>query len=170
MTVLGAILAGGQSRRFGSDKAAALIGDVALLDHVARALAPQVTALVVVGRSWPGLDSVADRPGPHLGPLGGLCGALHHAATNNYGEVLTAPCDTLPVPPALLALLPGDGAVLENFPLFGRWPATLAQLLDDYLKTTDDRSMRGWIAWCGVGTVPAPPGLVNTNTPDKLPR
>jgi molybdopterin-guanine dinucleotide biosynthesis protein A len=60
MTLLGAIFAGGASRRFGSDKALADIGGVALLERVAARLRPQCDALVVVGREWPGLESVAD--------------------------------------------------------------------------------------------------------------
>ena len=48
--ILGAILAGGQARRFGSDKAQALWRGRRLIDHVADALGSQTTALVVCGR------------------------------------------------------------------------------------------------------------------------
>ena len=76
MKILGAILAGGQSRRFGSDKAVATWHGKALLDHVADALRPSCAQLIVVGRTWPGLETIADYPAPGLGPLGGLAGAL----------------------------------------------------------------------------------------------
>jgi molybdopterin-guanine dinucleotide biosynthesis protein A len=36
MTLLGAIIAGGEARRFGADKAAARLKGVALIDHVDR--------------------------------------------------------------------------------------------------------------------------------------
>ncbi|RJF90565.1 molybdenum cofactor guanylyltransferase [Sphingomonas cavernae] len=105
MKVLGAIIAGGQSRRFGSDKALARIGGKTLLDHVAEALAAQTDALIICGREWPGLISIPDRPAPDQGPLGGLCAALRYAADNGFDAVLTAGCDTLPVPTDLLSLL-----------------------------------------------------------------
>ena len=58
MRVLGAILAGGRSSRFGSDKALALIDERPMLDHVSERLAVQCDGLVVIGRDWPGLRSV----------------------------------------------------------------------------------------------------------------
>ncbi|PXA92942.1 molybdenum cofactor guanylyltransferase, partial [Nostoc sp. 3335mG] len=62
--VLGAILAGGQSSRFGSDKALAELDGRILIDRVASAIQPQVDGLIVVGRIHPGLEAVADRPKP----------------------------------------------------------------------------------------------------------
>lgn len=103
--ILGAIIAGGQSRRFGSDKALAEIAGKPLLQRVADALGSQTDALIVCGREWPGLVSVPDRPGPDQGPLGGICAALHYAADHGFDAVLTAGCDTLPVPGDLTALL-----------------------------------------------------------------
>src|SRR3546814_14028344 len=76
MKVLGAILAGGASRRFGSDKAEALIDGEPMLFHVAHRLAAQTDGLVICGRSWGSLRTVADRPRPGMGPLGGLAGAI----------------------------------------------------------------------------------------------
>ena len=49
MKLLGLILAGGQSSRFGSDKAAALHQGRPLINHVADALRPHVDALAVAG-------------------------------------------------------------------------------------------------------------------------
>jgi hypothetical protein len=69
---LGAILAGGRSRRFGSDKALARLGGERLIDRAAAALRPQVDRLIVCGRVMPAMVCVADRPSPDLGPLGGL--------------------------------------------------------------------------------------------------
>lgn len=169
MTVLGAILAGGKSVRFGADKAAALVDGRALIDHVADALAPQVDALVLCGRTWPGLTSIVDRPAPDLGPLGGLCAALHHAADQGFDHVLTAGCDVLPVPADLRALLAGDGAAtVVGQQLFGYWPAALAERLDAHLAAGTDRSIRGWIAACGARAVAIDTPLANLNTPADL--
>ena len=51
--ILGAVIAGGRSTRFGSDKALALIGGERLIDRTIAALDPQVDRLVVCGRKWP---------------------------------------------------------------------------------------------------------------------
>ena len=55
MRVLGAILAGGQSRRFGSDKASASLDGKSLLDHVADALgtAPSIASDLPIIGLWP---------------------------------------------------------------------------------------------------------------------
>lgn len=164
MRVLGAILAGGQSRRFGGDKGAALLGGRALIDHVADGLRPQVDALVISGRDWPGIAGLADRPGPGLGPLGGLNAALHAAQQKGFGAVLTAGCDVLPVPEAALA----PGEVIDGHWLTGLWPAALAGRLDAYLAGTGDRSLRGWIAASGMRPVTRATVFHNLNTRSDL--
>ncbi len=60
MRLLGAVLAGGQSRRFGSDKALALLDGRPLIAHVIAALAAQTEAVIVCGKEWG--DWVPDRP------------------------------------------------------------------------------------------------------------
>lgn len=171
--ILGAIIAGGRSRRFGSDKALAEIGGKTLIDHVADALAAQTDALIVCGRDWPGLTSVPDRPAPDQGPLGGICAALRHAADNGFYAVLTAGCDTLPVPGDLRSLLTplpwkGGACVIEGQHIFGLWPAALADALERHLATQDDRTMRGWIALAGARSVRCDAAFHNLNTPEDF--
>lgn len=169
MRALGAILAGGQGRRFGSDKAAALLCGKPLIEHVADALRTQVEALVVVGRHWPGLAMIEDRPAGALGPLAGLNAALHYAGDRGFDVVVTAGCDTLPLPPDMTALLTGSGpAYLDGHFLLGWWPTALAVPLDRHLADGGDRSMRGWIARCSARAVPAPVVLHNLNTQADL--
>src|SRR2546423_14953878 len=121
MRVLGAVLAGGRSSRFGSDKAAALIDGRPMLDWVIEALAPQVDEILICGREAPGRICVADRPRTDLGPLGGLNAALQHAAANGFDAVLSAPCDTPRLSADLRAQLGevGDGVVVEGLPVVG---------------------------------------------------
>lgn len=168
--ILGAIIAGGASSRFGSDKACFPVGGRPMLDRVAASLAPQCETLVVCGRVWPGLASLADRPEPGLGPLGGLAAALHHARAHGYGAVLTSGCDIWPVPDDLAQRLsPGPACILGQ-PLLGLWPSALAPLLDRRLAETEDRSMRGWIAEAGARRID--PGCVihNLNRPEDVAR
>lgn len=160
--ILGAILAGGQSRRFGSDKGSAMLDGRALIDHVAKGLRDRCDAIVMLGRTWPGIEALDDRPGPGLGPLGGLNAALHAAQHKGFDAVLLAPCDVLPV------WIPSRNAIgpiaLAEHPLCGLWPAALAAKLDTYLAASLDRSMRGWIAVSGAIVSPAAGTFHNLNT------
>ena len=166
MRLLGAVLAGGRSSRFGSDKALAMLGGRTLLDHAMAALAPHVETVVVCGRA----GGLADRPEPDMGPLGGLNAALHHALAEGYDAVLTTGCD-MPVYPAGLAqALVGEGAaVLKGQPLAGFWPAALAGELDAHLAEENNRSIRGWLERIGARVVDrADLVLPNVNRPEDL--
>ena len=167
--ILGAVLAGGRSSRFGSDKAAALLDGRTLLDRVIDALRPQVDALVICGREHAGLTSVPDRPGPDLGPLGGLNAALHHAAAHGFEAVVTVPCDTPFLPDDLVERLrTAEGAAYAmSIPVIGWWPSTLAGRLDDHLATGPDRSVRRWAAAVGAEAIEIGP-LANINNVTEL--
>ncbi|MCF8707291.1 molybdenum cofactor guanylyltransferase [Rhizorhapis sp. SPR117] len=167
MRLLGALIAGGRSRRFGSDKAQALVNGRPLLDHVIEALKPQVGEMVICGREWPGLLSLPDRPEPDQGPLGGLCAALHHAHKAGFGAVLTAGCDTLPVPDKLAGLLDHQPGVIRDQPLFGFWFASMAPMLDAWLADQPRRDMRGWIDHSGANEVDCDIDFSNVNTREE---
>lgn len=168
--ILGAILAGGRSTRFGSDKALATLDGRALIDRVADALAPQVDALIVVGRSHPGMAGVADRPAAGLGPLGGIAGALHHAATHGFVQVLTVPCDAPFLPAGCRDHLSGAGraAYLADLPVVGWWPSSAAALLDELLAGGGSRSVRAFADRIGAVGIAGLDGITNINTPDDL--
>lgn len=170
-SILGAILAGGQSRRFGSDKAFASFEGRPLIKHAREAIASYVTEVVVCGRSVPGMRALADRPVPHLGPLGGLNAALHHARDHDFAAVLTIGCD-MPILPddVARALIEGGGpAVVEGQFLLGYWPSELAERLDAHLRNSGDRSMRNWLSLTHP-TLVAAPMLPNINYPEDLAR
>ncbi len=162
MKRLGAIIAGGQSRRFGGDKAAALLNGRALIEHVAGELSTRCDAIIVCGRTWQNWTSVEDHPAPNLGPLGGLCAALRYGAAHGFDVVMTSGCDTLPVPPVEADRL--EAVVLEGHYLFGAWPVRFAGELERHLAATTERSMRHWIAQSGARLTPAPTAFFNLNT------
>lgn len=167
--VLGAILAGGRSSRFGGDKALALYRGRPLIDHVRAALESQCDGLVVCGRSWDGLVGVADRPEPGLGPLGGLCGALFHAREAGFDLVLSCGCDT-PDPPAdLLHRLGGASAYAANLPVLGLWRADDAGRLLAWMAASRRRSVIGWGGHIGARPVDMP-AMANVNYPEDLGR
>lgn len=170
MKLLGAIIAGGQARRFGSDKAAALLQGRPLVEHVASAMREQTDHVVVCGRSWQGYETVPDSPRPGLGPLGGLCGALHYASAHEFDAVLAAGCDVLPIPVSLAVQLDPGPAVIADQRLLGLWPASLAETLEQHLLESVDRSMRGWISRCGAREVTLHTLFHNINTAADLDR
>jgi molybdopterin-guanine dinucleotide biosynthesis protein A len=170
MTLLGAIIAGGGATRFGGDKGAAQIGGRALIDHVADLLRAQVNDLVIVGRTWAGLQSIMDRPAPDNGPLGGICAALHRGRTYGHEAVLTASCDTLPVPDDLAAHLTPAPAVVDGQWMLGLWPVALADTLQHWLLSQPDRSIRGWMRVTSARMVKLPIVFTNINTREDLDR
>lgn len=163
--MLGAVIAGGQSRRFGSDKAVSTLGGLRMIDHVIAGLAAQVHQLVICGRDEPGYRCIADRPFPDMGPLGGLAAALHHARVEGFSGVLTSACDTPLVPPDLARRLGCDGpAIVTGQPLFGYWPASLSEQLDNFLVDPANRAVRHWADVTFARTVRYSNEIPNINT------
>lgn len=168
--LLGVVLAGGQARRFGRDKALATLDGVALLDHAGQALRSVTDDIAVVGRDSATYVSIADWPAAGLGPLGGLCGALRHARDRDFDAVLTLPCDTPSLPTGLLADLAGRGAAsfVAGTPVIGLWPCALADRLSDYLGRGGDLAVRAWAKEIGAEALDGWPPIPNVNRPDDL--
>ena len=165
MKRLGAIIAGGKATRFGGDKAAALLNGQPLIEHVADRLRKQVDRLIVVGRIWPGLESVNDLPSAGLGPLGGINGALHYAQRHGFTEVATAGCDVLPVPELPGGRIDGKAIYINEHYLFGVWPVQLAAILDKHLLEQNNHSMRHWVAKVDAHGIHSAGLFYNLNTP-----
>lgn len=167
MRILGAVLAGGESKRFGSDKAMALFAGQPLLAHVVAALAPQVEAMVICGHDWPPYETITDLPTAGLGPLGGLCAALVTARVRGFDAVLCVPCDTLGLPPDLAVQLGAGPAVALGQRSIGLWPATLASSLLARIASGGRRSLQSWAEACEAREVDCGP-LHNINRPEDL--
>jgi molybdopterin-guanine dinucleotide biosynthesis protein A len=103
--LLGAVLAGGEGRRFGAPKADATVGGVSLVRRAVQALAEVVDTVVVVS-SRPVADApveVIEDAVPGAGPLAGLASALDAAASRGLDGVLLLACDLPLVDGATLA-------------------------------------------------------------------
>ncbi|MEP3052218.1 MAG: molybdenum cofactor guanylyltransferase [Erythrobacter sp.] len=169
MRILGAVLAGGRSTRFGSDKAHALIGGERLIDRVAESIENQCDALIVCGREEAGYSCVPDLPASDLGPLGGLNAALAHAAANGFSHVLSVPCDAPNLPRTLAQKLIGEGAAIaENQPVIGLWPANLSDDLASFVGE-GGRALYRFADRAKARQIGFDPPLANINRPADLP-
>lgn len=151
----GAILAGGESRRYGSPKALATVGGARIIDRVVTAVRRVVPDVVLLANEP---DLFADlglpmRPDvrPGLGALGGIYTALLWAREAGRPGVLAVACD-MPFPcESLLARLV-DVAFGEIGP--DRLPATRRP----DVAIPESRGRRGVEPLCaayGVGCIPA---------------
>lgn len=167
--LLGAVLAGGQSSRFGSDKAMAQWRGKALIDHVIDALRPVVDDILLCGRTHGAVACIADRPAPGMGPLGGLNAALHHAAAHGFDAVLAVGCDTPRLPADLFVRLRASQgpAYVSNLPVIGFWPARLAPSLDAFLAEDRSHAIRAWATAIEAEPIDWP-ALANVNEPADL--
>lgn len=158
--ILGAVLMGGRSSRFGSNKAMAEWNGRTLADHAAALVGQFVDEVVTVG----GAGAVPDLPAPGLGPLGGIAGALGHAAGHGFTSVVTIACDMPRVPSELLtALLRRAPAFCSDAPVLGHWPNGSNGQLLEWLRG-NDRSIRGWVRMTGALPIASPVPLGNINT------
>lgn len=102
-----AILAGGESRRFGADKVMADLCGAPMVTRVAVVLGGDVLAVVGHAQAAAYLNARAlrDPPDAVAGPLAGVLAALAWAEALGADWLLTAPCDTPLLPRDLYAQL-----------------------------------------------------------------
>ncbi|WP_368077242.1 molybdenum cofactor guanylyltransferase [Sphingomonas faeni] len=159
------MLAGGRSSRFGSDKARAMFRGRTLSEHARDLLVPYVDTAVIVGRDGP----IADLPGPDLGPLGGIAGALSYAGERGFTSVLTIACDMPVLPDGLLAALAGEApAYCPDAPVLGHWNTASLEALLEHIATSPRRSVRGWAEAIGAVPIAAPAPIPNINSPEDI--
>ena len=112
--VLGLILAGGRSQRFGAEKAAALLGGLTLLERAhgrLSAVCRQVAVSAPVGGAAAALAERLGAPllpdpyGAPRGPLSGILAGLDWALGEREELLLTLPCDAPLLPDDLEARL-----------------------------------------------------------------
>ena len=175
------VLAGGRSRRFGSDKRLARLGRDELVRNAVRRVRQAVDGRVFVatGRRrerLPGTAStivVADRPAGK-GPLGGIAAALELAAV---GVVVLA-CDVPRVRPATLRRLAAVGRRLDRpvavrggrgwEPLVAYYPAWMLNHVRAAIRAGALAPHRLLDACAAVALAASPQELGNVNTTADL--
>jgi molybdopterin-guanine dinucleotide biosynthesis protein A len=167
--ILGVVLAGGGSTRFGSDKALAELGGRTLLARAFDSLSGFCELVIVAGRErGPGHRCLPDWPHPNMGPLGGIAAALRMARDEGYESVLSCGVDSVDLPENLLDLLSPAPAFLASQPVVGHWPPGAVDGIDTLLLAPGKHSMLAFAEAIGatavkIGAIPA-----NLNTPAAL--
>lgn len=162
--ILGVVLAGGQSSRFGSDKALAEFGGRTLLSRAVDALSGWCDFVIVAGRAEAPAPTVPDWPRPDMGPLAGLAAGLRHAQDENFASVLTCGVDSVSLPPDLLELLNPAPVFLASQPVVGHWPVGATATVETILDGTGTHSMRALTEALGAKAVKSAhvPATINT--------
>lgn len=180
------ILAGGKSRRFGSDKALAKVGGRSLIDVMNERLQIQTSGPIAINTGSPELQElygnsvIPDRLSGAFGPLSGLHTAMCWAREHRFDSVVTTSVDTPLLPFNFIARLVEHGAPAiarsESGlqPLHGVWPTRLHEALESRLLD-GMRAVRAWAELCHAAEIvfPLQDGVdpfFNVNTPADLDR
>lgn len=196
------ILAGGRSSRMVSSetenngtahKALLDIGGATMLRHIVQRLTPQVSCVMLNGPAdFPdphGLRLVPDTLGGQVGPLAGVLAGLRQiiGRSPSVSHLLSVPSDSPFFPDDLAARL---RVSIENMstiviatsngrshPVFGLWPTAIANDLQSWLGSPENRRITAFLQRYRVVTVDFPmiatpigrlDPFFNINTPDDL--
>jgi molybdopterin-guanine dinucleotide biosynthesis protein A len=166
--ILGVVLAGGNSTRFGSDKALAELGGHTLLNRAFDTLTGFCELVVIAGRAQGPGHCIPDWPQAGMGPLAGIAAALHLARDEGYASVLSCGVDSLGLPDNLLELLSPGPAYVESQPVVGHWPAGTVEAIEALLLSERRHSMLAFAEAIGARPVKIGAKPDNINTPADL--
>ncbi len=185
----GLLLAGGRSRRFGTEKATAPFRGRMLMDIVIATFA-DCAAFAVSARegtaaacraSELGVDLLTDDPRHAEGPLAGICAGLGWANGKGLEFLATAPCDSPNLPHNLFAQLmariaaaPAAYAVAGDgeYPLCALWSVALHAPLAKALSRGSHPPVRAFLAEHNARRIlfESTPAFANVNTIEDLMR
>ncbi len=178
--ITAAILAGGVSKRMGTNKALIKLGDMTFIERIAAAAQTVLDHLIIIADqaefyAFLHLPIFPDIY-PQCGPLGGLHSALVHAPTSH---VLVTSCDLPFITSEMISLLTEqseEGAITlvsdgtRTHPLFGIYPRSLQQHVEHALQS-GQRAMFGFLEGMNVRVLDFSTfrrNLLNINTPQEL--
>ena len=168
--ILGTVLAGGKSQRFGEDKSQVKLGDKLLIDYILSEVIEEFKEILVVSNSL--IDfrksekiTVIEDIKKNLGPLGGVLTAMKWIKDNNkdYKWISTFPADTPFFKRSILQKFLQDIQLDESklffiksnntrHNIFGLWSIDLMDKLEEDLNK-GERKVEVWANSIGVKTI-----------------
>ena len=168
--ILGTVLAGGKSQRFGEDKSQVKLGDKLLIDYILSEVIEEFKESLVVSNSL--IDfrksekiTVIEDIKKNLGPLGGVLTAMKWIKDNNkdYKWISTCPADTPFFKRSILQKFLQDIQPEESklffiksnntrHNIFGIWSIDLMDKLEEDLNK-GERKVELWANSIGVKTI-----------------
>ena len=168
--ILGVVLAGGKSLRFGEDKSQVKLNNKSLIDHILSEILTEFKELLIVSNNSIEFNkseniSITSDFKNNLGPLGGVLTAMKWIKDNNkdYQWISTFPTDTPFFKNQILKDF-HDKINLKNGKLFfiksnntrhnifGLWSIDLADKLEKDLEN-GDRKVEDWANKVGVNII-----------------
>ena len=187
--VLGVVLAGGKSQRFGEDKSQVKLGDKILIDYILSEIIDEFTEVLVVSNNSINFKkskkiSLIQDFKKDLGPLGGVLTAMKWVKDNNkdYQWVSTFPTDSPFFKNKILKdffneIHPGESKLFfiksnnTRHNIFGLWSLELMNKLEEDLNK-GERKVEVWANSVGVKVINMDFGkddpFFNINTKEDL--
>ena len=168
--ILGVVLAGGKSLRFGEDKSQVKLNNKSLIDHILSEILTEFKELLIVSNNSIEFNksekiSIISDFKNNLGPLGGVLSAMKWIEENNkdYQWVSTFPTDTPFFKKQILEdflkkIKPEESKLFfiksnnTRHNIFGLWSIDLADKLEKDLEN-GDRKVEDWANKVGVNII-----------------
>ena len=166
--ILGIVLAGGRSKRFGQDKSEVKLGDKTLLEHTLCKIKSKFNKILIVGNKNTVKDYtiINDCIDGQLGPLVGVLSAMKWIKKNNfsYSWVATFPCDTpffnISIIEKFIKASKLNDSLLyfvkskeKRHNVFGLWSLKLIETLEKDIIENNYRKVEKWANKIGVKTI-----------------
>ena len=166
--ILGVVLAGGKSERFGKDKSEVILGNKTLLVHTLDKIKSKFNTIIIVSNNenYKGYTTIKDCIDGQLGPLVGVLSAMKWIKKNNYTYkwITTFPCDTPFFNNSLInkfieasnlydSLLYFAKSAEKRHNIFGLWSLKLIEDLEKDIVKNNYRKVENWANKIGVKTI-----------------
>jgi molybdopterin-guanine dinucleotide biosynthesis protein A len=170
-SILGVVLAGGQSKRFGQDKSQVQLESKILIDYILLEILNEFNEILIIANNdikflnSKKINKIEDYK-KNLGPLGGVLSAMKWIKENNkkYKWISTFPSDTpffkkkylhdflnnINEEQSKLFFIKSND---KRHNIFGLWSLELLNRLEDDLVTKGERKVEDWANKVGVKTI-----------------
>ncbi|NDE48573.1 MAG: molybdenum cofactor guanylyltransferase [Proteobacteria bacterium] len=170
-SILGVVLAGGQSKRFGQDKSQVQLGGKILIDYILLEILDQFNEILIISNNdikflnSKKITKIEDYK-KDLGPLGGVLTAMRWIKKNNrdYKWISTFPSDTpffkkkylsdfiknIDDKKSKLFFIKSND---KRHNIFGLWSTELLDRLEDDVTNKGERKVEIWANKVGVKTI-----------------